>query len=92
MNEPAISATLQRFRNAAQDEKNAAEAELTNLVRSYINDGRHKFAFGGVVNLLTTIGTILEEKSQVEGDDWNKAANFVNDCADDCDLPYVEEV
>ena len=47
-------------------------------------------AIGGVVNLLTTIATICEERSQLEGDDWEKAAQAINDCSDECDLKYKE--
>lgn len=85
-----LTATLDRFREAEIAERREAyraiDAELCGVLNKYIDHP----SIGGVVNLLTTIATICEERSQIEGDDWEKAAQAINDCSDECDLKYRE--
>lgn len=75
---------------AADNRKAAhvAEVRLKATLESYIENGGKQYTFGGVHNLLMTIGAIMEEKSQLEGDDYEKAAQAIEDCADKCDLKY----
>ena len=83
-----LTATLERFRDADMQERREAyraiDKELCRVLNTYIDHP----SIGGVVNLLTTIATICEERSQLEGDDWEKAAIAINDCSDECDLKY----
>lgn len=44
---------------------------------------------GGVCNLLTTIGQLCEERSRLEGDDFEIAAQACDECAETCDLKYA---
>jgi len=65
-----------------------AEAEISRMLEAYILNEGGKFLFSGVVNLLTTIAAICEEQSRVEGDDWEIAAQAIDECAEQCDLKY----
>jgi len=67
-------------------EEDAFDADL----KAYIeNDSR--FQFGGVFNLLAAIAAICAQKSIHDGDDWEKAANAIEDVANKVDLDYPEE-
>ncbi len=67
------------------------ESRIESMLRGYIENTGKQYSFGGIVNLLTTIARVMEEKSQLEGDDFEKAAQFIEDCADLCDLKYQTE-
>jgi len=72
------------------DAARVAEARLEATLKSYIENGGKQYTFGGVHNLLLTIARIMEEKSQLEGDDFEKAAEAIDECASACDLRYAE--
>ena len=86
MNAPTISQLLERFRDDRRATYSDINAVLCRVLTAYIDEP----TIGGVVNLLTTIATLCEERSQLEGDDWEKAAQAINDCSDECDLKYKE--
>lgn len=70
------------------DAKREQESRLEELLRDYLWRDKDRFAFGGVTNLLGMIGTLLAERSQLEGDEWEQAAEAVDECAAACDLRY----
>jgi hypothetical protein len=63
------------------------ETALETALRDYIV-GSNRFRFGGIVNLLGAIAEIMEGESELEGDDFEKAAQFIDQCANQCDLKY----
>jgi hypothetical protein len=72
------------------DAARVAESRFESTLKSYIENGGKQYTFGGVHNLLLTIARIMEEKSQLEGDDFEVAAQAIEDAADKCDLKYAE--
>ena len=63
------------------------EANLERTLRDYIKSSK-RFRFGGIVNLLGSIAEIMEGESELEGDDFEKAAQAIDECAAICDLKY----
>ena len=66
------------------------EQRIDELLSAYIDNANKRFEFGGIHNLLKSIANIMGEKSQLEGDDYESAANFIYECADKCDMKYAE--
>lgn len=92
---PTQIANLLRTARAdlAADNREAARVEekrMESLLKGYIENTGRLYTFGGIHNLLGTIAKIMEEKSQVEGDDFEKAAQAIDECASECDLRYAE--
>ncbi len=67
-----------------------AEDRLEATLKSYIENGGKQYTFGGIHNLLLTIARIMEEKSVLEGDDFELAATAIDECASYCDKKYAE--
>lgn len=77
----------------AADNREAArveEARMESLLKGYIENTGKIYRFGGIHNLLGTIAKIMEEKSQCAGDDFEKAAQAIDECASECDLRYAK--
>jgi hypothetical protein len=64
------------------------EEQFDTVLRAYILNEGGRFAFGGIVNLLTTAAQIMAEASQIEDDAFEKAAAALDECAAACDLKY----
>lgn len=95
LNPGFIERTLTALNGAAAeiaaDNTAAAKVEekrFDELLLAYIENANNRFEFGGIHNLLKSIANIMGEKSQLEGDDFEKASNFIYDCADQCDMRY----
>jgi hypothetical protein len=88
MGEIISSGFLQRMKRV---EARTEENNFDDLLREYIVNDKKRFAFGGIVNLLTSIASIMSKLSQIEGDDFEKAAEEIDLCATACDLKYTEE-
>jgi len=94
----SITAVLRADNDAAdrilREQRRHAEAQFKRSIRDYVlnetSPSGRQFFFGGVCNLLTTVASICAEISQLEGDDWEKAAELIDDCADACDLTYMD--
>ena len=94
MNAPLVQALQGMRADLASDNASAAhvqEERLDELLLSYIENKNKRFEFGGIVNLLRSVARVVEDKSRIEGDDYEKAAELIDDCADQCDLKYSEE-
>ena len=85
----AVAETLRIDNNAAEeDAMMKRERQLDRDLKSYIVDSRKAWAWGGIVNLLGTIADIMEQQSRLEGDDYEKAARLIEDCAHAVDIKY----
>ena len=67
------------------------ESRFEEVLRGYIVNSNRRYAFGGIVNLLTSAAAIMEEQSQLESDDWERAAILINECADSVDFKYARD-
>jgi len=67
-----------------------AEERFDATLKSYIENTGKQYEFGGIYNLLMTIGTIMADLSRLEGDDFEKAAEIIYDASSACDLKYSE--
>jgi hypothetical protein len=75
----------------AEDErrdKDRDQDRFEKLLRDFIVNDGYRFPCGGLHNLLRITAGICEELSQVEGDDWEKAAQAVDAAGDVCDLKF----
>lgn len=86
MNAPQTTFADRMARVEARTEENTFD----DLLREYIVNDKRRFAFGGVTNLLASIASICEELSQLEGDNYEKAAQLIDRCADECDLKFSD--
>jgi len=94
MNAPTLASILRdTSAELRADNLKAAQVEedrFDALLKAYIDNEQKRFAFGGIHNLLMTIGTIMADRSLIEGDDSEKAAELIYECASACDLKYAE--
>lgn len=86
----AIDAATDALAKANADARREAERRFENTLRAYIDNEGRRFAFGGLTNLVSTLATICEERSQREGDDYDIAMLALEECAAACDLKYPE--
>ena len=66
------------------------ETNLERALRDYIK-GSKRFRYGGIVNLLGTIASVMEGESEDDRDNWHKASEIIEICSQDCDLKYTKE-
>jgi Glu-tRNA(Gln) amidotransferase subunit E-like FAD-binding protein len=94
VNAPALASILRdTSTNLRADNLAAARVEeqrFDAMLKAYIDNDTKRFAHGGIHNLLMTIGTIMADRSLLESDDYEKAANFIYDAASACDMKYAE--
>lgn len=80
----------EEFERDATERRRKAEADFDAQLARYIDNAGRQFQHGGINSLLRTIAQIVEDRSQVEGDDFEKAAELIDACAEACDLKYAE--
>ena len=71
-----------------RDAQLEAEQRFENALKDYIDNHGRRYAYGGIVNLVASIARICEERSRLEGDDYETAAIALDECAEKCDLKY----
>lgn len=84
----AVTAALEQSNN---DAALRAERLFEEQLADYIANPKRLYAFGGIVNLLSTIADVMRSYSEDELSDFWNAADLIEDCAKACDLEYVEE-
>jgi len=84
-----LVANRQQFEREQKEARRVAEANFQRDVTRYIAE-TWRFQCGGVTNLLSIVAGACEEQSRMEGDDYEKAAKLIDDCAAACDLKYAE--
>ena len=71
-----------------RDAQLEAEQRFENALKDYIDNHGRRYAFGGLTNLIASIARICEERSRIEGDDYETAAIALDECAERVDLKY----
>ena len=85
-----ITATSVELANSNARARFTEEARFEALLKSYILDTSTRFAFGGVVNALSSIARICENCSSLEGDEWERASIAIDDFSSSVDFKYLE--
>jgi hypothetical protein len=80
-----MSALPAMIQNNTEAELN--ETTLETALRDFVKHSK-RFRYGGIVNLLGMVAEIMEGESEIEGDDFEKAATAIDACAAICDLKY----
>lgn len=85
-----VAIAMHKIMGITETKRDEQERAFEALIDAYIDNAGRRFSFGGVHNLVATIARACEKRSQIEGDDWEKAAIALDNAADAVDLKYLE--
>ncbi len=85
-----ITAASVELANSNARARFTEEARFEALLKSYILDTSDRFAFGGVVNALSTLARICENYSSLGDDEGERASLAIDDFSSTVDFKYPE--